>query len=62
MSEADKVYLRRSVLVISTVLYGYKSWVPLYRHTHEVPAGLHHGDLQVILGLIRWEKTRNTQL
>ena len=55
-----KLRLFKSV-ILPTLLYGSEAWAPLSAHTARLQ-GFITGCVRVILGLSRWDNTRNTEL
>ena len=55
-----KMRLFKSV-VLSTLLYGSETWVPIATHVKRLQAFIMRG-VRVILGVTRWEQKRNTVL
>ena len=48
-------------VVLSTLLYGSETWVPLAKHTKRLQAFI-MGCLRVVHGVTKWDKMRNVQL
>jgi hypothetical protein len=60
LKTSTKLRLLRSV-VLSTLLYGSETWVPLAAHTARLQ-GFITGCLWVILGVSCWDNKRNTEI